>query len=126
MTDRQLPELTYTGDPTHTLRLPELRVANATLSRTLGEGIDCLTEIAASGPHKWDAMAHVGWVIAKRDDPQAMLGVWTAATAKQLADALAYRPEPDRPDLDDDQADPPTAEDLDQAASEEGPTGTTD
>lgn len=125
MTDRQLPHLDYQGDPTHTLRLPELRVANATLSRTIGRSVDVLTEVSASTELKWDAMAHIGWVMSKRTDPNAMLGVWTAATAKQLSDALAYRepPEPEAAD-DDDQADAPTMDELEEAARGEGPTET--
>lgn len=126
-TDRQLPHLDYTGDPTHTLRLPELRVANATLSRTIGRSVDVLTEVSASTELKWDAMAHIGWVMAKRTDPTAMLGLWTAATAKELSDALAYR-EPTPPEETDpaEQADPPTLEDVEEAARAEGPTGTPD
>jgi hypothetical protein len=123
MTDRQLPELTYTGDPTHGLRLPELRVANATLSRTLGRGIDCLTEISMDGEHKWDAMAHVAWVIAKRTEPETPLGIFTGATAKELADALAYRPPADQPEPDPD-APTPSLDQLEEEAKAEGPTGT--
>src|SRR5690349_17438562 len=121
----QLPELDYTGDPTHTLRLPELRVANATLSRELGKSVDCLTELSASGEHKWDAMAHIGWVMAKRTDPNAMLAIWKAATAKELADALAYRPEPERAEGDP-EAKAPSLDELEAQAGEEGPTGTPD
>ena len=126
-TDRQLPRLDYVGDPTHTLRLPELRVANSTLSRTVGRSVDVLTEVSASTELKWDAMAHIGWVMAKRTDPTAMLGLWTAATAKELSDALAYR-EPEKRPEPEDQADatPPTLDDLEEAARTEGPTGTPD
>lgn len=126
-TTRELPRLDYVGDPTHTLRVPELRLANHQLSRVLGRQVDVLDAITTPTADRWDAMAYVAWVIHKRQDPTAQLGLWTGATAMELSAALAIRPhaERDTPDADDGQAEPPTVQDLEDRAAEEGPTETT-
>lgn len=124
MTD--LPQLDYTGDPTATLRVPELRVANGTLSRTLGRQVDVLDAITRPTQDRWDALAHIAWVIHKRQDPQAQLGLWTNRTAGELSEALAVRPAPELPAAQEDQGDPATLEELEEVARQEGPTETTD
>lgn len=122
----ELPELDYTGDPTASLRVPELRVANATLSRTLGRQVDVLDAITRPTQDRWDALAHIAWVIHKRQDHQAQLGLWTNLTAGELSGALAVRavPEP----AEDQGEDQPAAnlQDLEEVARQEGPTETTD
>lgn len=122
----RLPRLDYEGDATHGLRVPELRVANATLSRTLGRQVDVLDAVTAPTADRWDAMAHIAWVIAKRSDPTAQLGLWTNATAKELSEALQVRAYPERTKPPEDEAAPtPTLDQLHDQAEEEGPTGPT-
>lgn len=123
---RELPRLEYVGDPTHTLRVPELRLVNHQLSRVLGRQVDVLDAITTPTADRWDAMAYVAWAIHKRQDPQAQLGLWTGATAMELSQALAVRPHPERaqPETDPDAAGP-TVQDLEDRAAEEGPTETT-
>ena len=125
-TPRELPHLDYEGDPTHTLRVPELRLANHQLSRVLGRQVDVLDAITTPTADRWDAMAYVAWVIHKRQDPTAQLGLWTGATAMELSAARAIRPHAERDTTDDGQAEPPTVQDLEDRAAEEGPTETTD
>lgn len=124
---RELPHLEYAGDPTHGLRVPELRVANAQLSRTLGRQVDVLDAITRPTADRWDAMAYVAWVIHKRTDPAAQLGIWTGATAGQLSEALQVRERPTVPaDSGDDQDGPvPSLDQLGEEAAQD-PTETTD
>lgn len=118
MTATDTVELDYAGDPIGDLRLPELRVANATLSRTLGKGIDCATEISEDGQHKWDAMAHVAWVLAKRTDPEAQLGRFTAMRLQELANLLVPR-QPAAPAEPPADAEPPTLDQLEEEARQD-------
>lgn len=123
---RELPHLDYTGDPTHGLRVPELRVANAQLSRVLGRQVDVLDAITRPTADRWDAMAYVAWVIHKRTDPTAQLGVWTAATAGELSTALQVRETPELATDDQEEDGPvPTLDQLGEEAAKD-PTETTD
>jgi hypothetical protein len=122
----ELPRLDYTGDPTASLRVPELRVANATLSRTLGRQVDVLDAITRPTQDRWDALAHIAWVIHKRQDHQAQLGLWTNLTAGELSEALAVRALPTPPPPPESDEDPASLEDLEEVARQEGPTETTD
>jgi hypothetical protein len=123
---RELPELEYAGDPTHGLRVPELRVANAQLSRTLGRQVDVLDAITRPTADRWDAMAYVAWVIHKRTDPTAQLGLWTGATAGELSTALQVRPSPEPADSGQEEDGPiPTLDQLGEEARQD-PTETTD
>jgi hypothetical protein len=123
---RELPHLDYTGDPTHGLRVPELRVANAQLSRTLGRQVDVLDAITRPTADRWDAMAYVAWVIHKRTDPTAQLGIWTGATAGELSNALQVRETPQPAVQEDDpDAQVPTLDQLGEEARQD-PTETTD
>lgn len=123
---RRLPHLEYVGDPTASLRVPELRVANATLSRTLGRQVDVMHAITAPTADRWDALAHIAWLIHKRQDPQAQLGLWTNATAGELSDALEMRPTPEQPEPEDaEDPEPPTLEEVEEQAAKD-PTETTD
>lgn len=126
MTATPLPHLDYTGDPTAGLRVPELRVANATLSRTLGRQVDVLDAITRPTADRWDALAHIAWILHKRQDNTAQLGLWTNLTAGELSTALAVRPAPELPEPADSEDPPESLEDLQEHAREEGPTETTD
>lgn len=121
--------LEFTGDPIGDLRVPELRVANATLSRTVGRSVDVAEEITSATELRWDAMAHVAWVLAKRTHPEAPLGLFTGARAGELSDLLRPRHPAPRTDTAADTeeapADPPTMADVQELAAQDPtePTG---
>jgi hypothetical protein len=121
--DRTLPELDYAGDPLGALRVTELRLCNSSLSRTLGKSVDVVDAISTPTEHRWDAMAYVGWVLAKRTEPTCPLGIWTAATAAELSAALPVRPEPETspPDQEEGETPPPSLDDL-EAEAKRDPT----
>lgn len=77
-----LPALALAGDPLDTLTIRELRVANGKLRADVAHAITEPTE------DRWDAMALVAWMHAKRQDPTAKLDPWLALTAAQLMKAL--------------------------------------
>lgn len=76
------------------LSLRELRVANAKLR---GDVCAAITERNAD---RWDALALVGWLWHKRQDPTAKLDGWTNLTAGQLYELLHLNG--DQVDVEDD------------------------
>jgi hypothetical protein len=96
-----LPDLQLTGDPLDGLSVRELRVGNAKLR---GDLVHAITTPTAD---RWDAMALMGWLHAKRLDPTAKLDPWLDLTAAQLSKALRYvAPQPaDSDDVVVDQVD---------------------
>lgn len=77
------------------LGVRELRVGNAKLHG------DCVHAITANTADRWDALAIVGWLWHKRQDPRALLENWTALTAGQLSEALGLAGRPaDGEDVD--------------------------
>ncbi len=95
-----LPDLQLTADPLDSLSVRELRVGNAKLR---GDLVHAITTPTAD---RWDAMALMGWLHAKRLDPTAKLDPWLDLTAAQLSKALRYvAPEPSGDDVVVDQVD---------------------
>ena len=88
-----LPTLNLTADPLDGLSVRELRVANGKLRA------DVVHAIMAPTADRWDAMALVGWLHAKRLDPTAKLDPWLDLSAAQLSKALRVV-EVDKPPVD--------------------------
>ena len=92
-------------DPVDSLTVVELRVINGKLKA------DAMKAITDGTADRWDALALVAWVLAKRRDPAARLSTYENMTIGQLGDLL--------PDDDDDQVDegPRTVADLEGEAT---------
>jgi hypothetical protein len=118
-TTDQLPDIQLAGDPVDTLTIPELRVGNAKLRADIVHAITRPTE------DRWDALALVAWLHAKRVDPRARLETFTKLTVEQIAKVVAWNP-PDPVDQDVDLVTGPTAtiDDVARRAAED-PTGPT-
>jgi hypothetical protein len=116
----ELPDLNLTADPLDSLTIPELRIGNAKLR---GDLVHAITTPTAD---RWDALAIVGWLHAKRLDPRARLETWTAddVTAERLSWAVRYAPPvPVDGDQDDDaEPRPPVTAAVVEARAKEDPT----
>lgn len=104
-TDQPTPDVDQL-DPVDSLTPVEMRVVNAKLT---GDGMKAITDGTAE---RWDALARICWVLAKRRDPRARLATYEGMTITQLGALL--------PDSDDDQVDddapPRTVADLEGEA----------
>lgn len=109
------------GDALDTLTITELRLANSALSRQLGRSVDVAHAITAPTEDRWDALAYVAWLQAKRHNHQAKLAEFMALTAAELS-AVVTPPPPPVPvpeDDDDQEADPITLDDVEEAARQD-------
>ena len=106
-----LPDIGLTGDPVDTLTIPELRIGNAKLRADIVNAITRPTE------DRWDALALVAWLHAKRLDPAARLETFTRLTVEQIAQVVKWEPPPA---ADDDQVDtlPAKPATIDQVAAQ--------
>lgn len=95
---------TTTHDPIDDLTVAELDEANRRLKA------DALTAITEGTVDRWQAMAIVAWLIARRDDPKAQLETFRAMRPAELADQLGMG------DDDKEAADDPAANPTDSPA----------
>jgi hypothetical protein len=117
-TDREnpLPDLGLTVDPVDSLTIPELRIGNAKLRG------DLVHAITAPTADRWDALAIVGWLHEKRQNPRANLATWAAdnVTPPDLMRALTPTVPEKSSDVDDqgDDVDEGTPADRETALDE--------
>jgi len=115
--------LQLTDDALDSLTVPELRLANSTLSRQNGRSVELVHAITTPTEDRWEALAYVAWLHAKRHDRQAKLQPYLELTAKELVYVTATPPPAlDTSQDEDDPAQPaPTLEDL-EAKARQDPT----
>lgn len=97
-----------TTDPLERLTVAELD-AGSRLLKT-----DLVTAIAEDRAEKWAGLAITAWLLARRDDPSALLSPYRAMGANELYTALGVAAEPD-PDPAADVADDGQADASDDA-----------
>lgn len=116
MTTHPLPDLELTGDPLDNMTLPEMRLLNDKLSRHLGRSVDAVHAITEPTADRWDALAYLAWVAAKRKRPTAVLGEFTRLSLSELKQVLSWTPPPPPEDQAADQADDADVLTLDDLA----------
>lgn len=83
-----IPDLKLTGDAVNSLTVQELRIANGKLRADV---VHAITEPTAD---RWDGLALVAWILAKRQEPTIPL---TRFTELSIAELMQILTPPDDP-----------------------------